>query len=92
MVHSSMSRRRFCFCCAAGSLTATGIALTPHEVFAQARDIVATVTNICAAAPINIYELRHGFHALEGSGGNIAVQSGINGKLMVAGSVYPGGL
>jgi beta-lactamase superfamily II metal-dependent hydrolase len=79
-----MSRRRFCLCCAATStFVATSVSLRPKEAFAEARGIVESIKASAAVAPISTYPLCGGVSVLEGSGGNIAVLSGREGKLLV---------
>jgi glyoxylase-like metal-dependent hydrolase (beta-lactamase superfamily II) len=79
-----MSRRRFCLCCAAATtFAATGARLTPRQAFAEARGIVESIKASAAVAPIITHPLRGGVSVLEGSGGNIAVLAGREGKLLV---------
>ncbi len=80
----TLSRRGFCLCCV-GSATfaATGGWLTPAQVFAEAQGIVEGIRAAAAAAPIKVQTLRGGVSVLEGSGGNIAVLTGPEGKVLV---------
>ena len=75
-----LSRRGFCLCC-------TGVAasgwLTPREAFAEARGIVSLIKDSAATSPIVTHTLRNNISVLEGSGGNIAVLTGPDGKLLV---------
>jgi glyoxylase-like metal-dependent hydrolase (beta-lactamase superfamily II) len=81
---SSLLRRNFCFCCVATTaFAATGGWLTPSEAFAQARAIVFFIQSAAATAEIAVHDLRRNVSVLEGSGGNIAVLSGPDGKLLV---------
>lgn len=66
----------------AGIITA-GLIIKPRELFAQSTSPVTTIKNAAATAPINIEPLRGNIHVLSGSGGNIAVFNGHEGKLMV---------
>jgi glyoxylase-like metal-dependent hydrolase (beta-lactamase superfamily II) len=79
-----LSRRGFCLCCAAGA-AAAGAWLTPAQVFAQARSLalVDEMRASGATAPVTVHALRRGVSALVGSGGNIAVLAGPNGKFLV---------
>lgn len=78
------SRRGFCLCClAAPTLAATGAWLTPRQAFAAAQGIVELIRSEAAKAPITLHPLRGGVTVLEGSGGNVAVLTGPDGKLMV---------
>src|SRR6476660_8603010 len=80
----SVSRRRFCLCCVGGALyTATGGWLTPREAFAEARGIVSLIKDSAAVSPIVTHKLRNDISVLEGSGGNIAVLTGRDGKVLI---------
>jgi glyoxylase-like metal-dependent hydrolase (beta-lactamase superfamily II) len=83
--HQSMlSRRGFCLCCLGSTaFAATGVWLTPRQVFAQARNVVDAMRSDAASATITVHKLRGNVSVLEGSGGNIAVLTGSNGKLLV---------
>ena len=79
-----MTRRRFCLCCAGGAaIAATGGWLTPREAFAEARGIVSLIKDSAAISPIVTHRLRNNISVLEGSGGNIAVLTGQDGKMMI---------
>jgi glyoxylase-like metal-dependent hydrolase (beta-lactamase superfamily II) len=79
-----LSRRGFCLCCL-GSATyaASGRWLTPSEVFAEARGIVSLIKDSAAVSPIVVHKLRNNVSVLEGSGGNIAVLTGPDGKVLI---------
>ena len=80
----SLSRRHFCFCCLAGAaFAATNGWLTPSEAFAEARGLVSLIKDSAAVSPIVTHKLRNGISALEGSGGNIAVLTGPDGKVLI---------
>src|SRR6476661_9889657 len=80
----SVSRRSFCLCCVGGALyTATGGWLTPREAFAEARGLVSLIKDSAAVSPIVTHKLRNNISVLEGSGGNIAVLTGPDGKVLV---------
>ena len=80
----TLSRRGFCLCCASAStMAATGGWLTPRQTYAKALGIVETIKVAAARAPIAVHRLRGGVAVLEGSGGNIAVLTGREGKVMV---------
>jgi hypothetical protein len=51
--------------------------------FAEARGLVSLIKDSAAAAPIVTHRLRNGISVLEGSGGNIAVLAGPDGKVLV---------
>ena len=70
------TRRAFCLCCVAAPFAATGVWLTPSEVFAQARAIVLFINSDAKSADIILHPLRGNVFVLEGSGGNIAVAGG----------------
>ena len=79
-----LSRRGFCACClVAAGLSATGRWLKPAEAYAEARDIVDLIRNAAATAPLQTHKLRGGVAIIEGSGGNIAVLPGPDGKVFV---------
>ena len=78
-----MSRRGFCLCCIAATTLAAGGWLTPRQAFAEARNIVDLIRDDAARAPIKVHELRDNVSILEGSGGNIAVLTGADGKVFI---------
>jgi glyoxylase-like metal-dependent hydrolase (beta-lactamase superfamily II) len=79
-----MSRRGFCLCCIASGGVAAAVGwLTPAQAFAQARSVVDTMRAGAASAPITVHKLRGRVSALVGSGGNIAVLAGPDGKILV---------
>ena len=80
------SRRRFCLCCLAGAgLAGAGLAgsLVSRPASAEVRHIVQTIQAEAARSPIRVHRLRGGVAVLEGSGGNVAVLTGPDGKLLV---------
>lgn len=79
----SLSRRGFCLCCVGGAFAATTGWLTPRQAYAEARGIVSLIKDSAATSPITTYKLRNNISVLEGSGGNIAVLTGPDGKLLV---------
>jgi glyoxylase-like metal-dependent hydrolase (beta-lactamase superfamily II) len=80
----SLSRRHFCLCCLAGATcAATNGWLTPREAFAEARGIVSLIKDSAAVSPIVTHQLRNNISVLEGSGGNIAVLTGPDGKVLI---------
>src|SRR5215831_14654265 len=82
--HRTLSRRGFCLCgAAAASFTATGGWLSPSEAYAEARSIVDLIRDEAAKAPIKVHKLRRDVSILEGSGGNIAVLTGADGKVFI---------
>ena len=84
MQSSSMSRRGFCLCClGSAGLAATGGRLSPREAFAEARGLVSLIKDSAAASPIVIHKLRNNISVLEGSGGNVAVLTGPDGKVLI---------
>jgi glyoxylase-like metal-dependent hydrolase (beta-lactamase superfamily II) len=74
------SRRRFL--ASAGVLTAAAW-LSPRQLFAAEEDIVAAALKHGATATITVQPLRGNVTALIGSGGNIAVLTGPDGKLII---------
>jgi glyoxylase-like metal-dependent hydrolase (beta-lactamase superfamily II) len=79
-----LSRRSFCLCCmSAAALASTSGWLTPSQAYAEARNIVDLIRDDAAKAPIKVHRLRHNVSTLEGSGGNIAVLTGPDGKVFI---------
>jgi len=79
-----LSRRGFCICCAvAAGVTTDGGWLKPAEADVEARDIVDLIRDYAATAPIQLHKLRGNVTIIEGSGGNIAVLTGADGKMFV---------
>jgi glyoxylase-like metal-dependent hydrolase (beta-lactamase superfamily II) len=75
-----ISRRRL-FAMAGLSVGAT--LLARRSLFAKEEGIVPTMVNAAAKAKISTQPLRRNISVLEGSGGNIAVLTGRDGKLLV---------
>ena len=80
MSHENFSRRRF--------LVSTGIltvatCLHPRSLFAESENIVLTARKRAETAAITVQNLRGNVTALLGSGGNIGVLSGQDGKLII---------
>jgi glyoxylase-like metal-dependent hydrolase (beta-lactamase superfamily II) len=78
-----LSRRGFCLCCIGATAAATSGWLTPREAFAEARGLVSLIKDSAATSPITTHKLRNNISVLEGSGGNIAVLTGPDGKVLV---------
>jgi glyoxylase-like metal-dependent hydrolase (beta-lactamase superfamily II) len=66
-----------------GALATTGGWLTPREAFAEARGLVSLIKDSAAVSPIVTHRLRNNISVLEGSGGNVAVLTGPDGKVLV---------
>ena len=80
----AFSRRGFCLCCMSASAAATtGRWLTPRQAYAEALGIVELIKSEAAKTPIAVHRLRGEVAVLEGSGGNVAVLTGRDGKLLV---------
>jgi glyoxylase-like metal-dependent hydrolase (beta-lactamase superfamily II) len=77
---AGVSRRHFL--AAAGFVTG-GTVLGRRPLFAAAEGIVPTMIHAAAKAKITVQPLRRNISVLEGSGGNIAVLTGRDGKLLV---------
>ena len=77
-----ISRRRFLV---SASLAATAAGIAPRSLFAQGSGdgIVGLIRKDAATARITVQPLRRNVSVLMGSGGNIAVFSGRDGKLLV---------
>jgi glyoxylase-like metal-dependent hydrolase (beta-lactamase superfamily II) len=79
-----LSRRHFCLCCLSGATyAATRGWLTPREAYAEARGLVSLIKDSAAISPIVTHRLRNNISVLEGSGGNVAVLTGPDGKVLI---------
>ena len=76
----TISRRRFL---ASAGLTLAALEFTPHSLLAAEQGLVIAARERGAKAEIKVQSLRGGVSALVGSGGNIAVLHGSDGKLIV---------
>jgi glyoxylase-like metal-dependent hydrolase (beta-lactamase superfamily II) len=76
----ALSRRRFLV---TASLSAAAVVFAPRRLLAQETVIVPTMVNAASRATIEIHPLRRNIDVLEGSGGNIAVLTGKDGKLLI---------
>ncbi|WP_429132735.1 MBL fold metallo-hydrolase [Ensifer sp. 4252] len=72
---------------AASTFAATGGWLSPRQVFAKAQGIVDMIRDAAAKTPIKVHKTRSGVSILEGSGGNIAVLTGADGKVLIDGGI-----
>src|SRR5215468_10120781 len=80
----TLSRRGFCLCCLSSATIATcGGWPSSSQVFAKARNIVDLIRDEAARAPIKLHKVRRDVSILEGSGGNIAVLTGADGKVFI---------
>ena len=77
---TNLSRRNFI---AVTGSAAAAVAFAPRFLFADSKGIVPTMIDEAAKAQITTYPLRRNISVLEGSGGNIAVLTGKDGKLLV---------
>ncbi|HXH66046.1 MAG TPA: MBL fold metallo-hydrolase [Candidatus Limnocylindrales bacterium] len=74
-------RRQFL---AAGALTAGAACLAPRALFAQSDDVlVPAAFKVAATTKLKVQTLRRNISVLLGPGGNIAVLTGADGKLLV---------
>src|ERR1700757_3849896 len=80
----SVSRRSFCLCCVGAATVGW---LTPREAFAEARGLVSLFKDSAAISQITTHKLRDKISVLEGSGGNIAVLTGTDGKVLIDGGI-----
>src|SRR5258708_11804503 len=84
----SLSRRSFCLCCVGGAAyMATDGWLTAREAFARARGLVSLFKDSAAVWAIATYKLVKNMSELKGSGGNIAVLTGPDGKVLIDGGI-----
>ena len=80
----ALSRRGFCTCCVvATGFIATGGWLSPSRAYAKAGNLVDLIRDVAAKTPIKVHKLRGGVSILEGSGGNVAVLTGVDGKAFI---------
>lgn len=77
---TEISRRRFL---AAGGLSVAAACINPSVVFAQEDVLVPTAFKIAATTKLKVQTLRRNLSVLLGLGGNIAVLTGPEGKLLV---------
>jgi glyoxylase-like metal-dependent hydrolase (beta-lactamase superfamily II) len=77
---AGVSRRRFV---ASAAILTAGAWLSPQRLLAEVENIVATARKRAETATISVQPLRGNVTALIGSGGNIAVLTGTDGKLIV---------
>jgi glyoxylase-like metal-dependent hydrolase (beta-lactamase superfamily II) len=75
-----ISRRRFI---ASGGLAATAVCVVPHHLFGGEESLVVASRKAGETANITVQALRGNVSALIGSGGNIAVLPGNDGKLII---------
>jgi len=75
-----ISRRRFV---ASAGLAATAVCLVPHRLFGDEQNLVVLARKAGETANITVQALRRNVSALIGSGGNIAVLPGDDGKLII---------
>jgi glyoxylase-like metal-dependent hydrolase (beta-lactamase superfamily II) len=79
-----LSRRGFCLCCVSGAaFGGTAGWLTPRQAYAEARGLVSLIKDSAAVSPIVTHKLRNNITVLEGSGGNVAVLTGPDGKVLI---------
>src|ERR1700742_348571 len=63
---------------------ASSISRPPGKFFTEDLDLVPTMIHAATTTAIRVHPLRRNIAILEGSGGNIAVLTGEDGKLLVA--------
>lgn len=78
--HGEISRREFLV---AGGLTVAAACLVPRGLLAEPDDLVGEALKQSATAKITVQTLRRDISVLLGPGGNIAVLTGPDGKLLV---------
>jgi len=83
---SRTSRRRLL---ALAGISTAATVLTRRALFAEEEGVVPTMINAAAKAKITVHRLRRNISVLEGSGGNIAVLTGKDGKLLVDAGYTP---
>jgi glyoxylase-like metal-dependent hydrolase (beta-lactamase superfamily II) len=86
---AEISRRQFL---AAGGLAAATACLAPTALFAQSDDVlVPTALREAATTKITVQALRRNISVLLGAGGNIAVLTGPDGKLLIDAEIVTAG-
>jgi len=75
-----ISRRRFV---ASAGLAATAVCFVPHRLFGDEESLVVASRKAGETANVTVRALRRNVSALIGSGGNIAVLPGDDGKLII---------
>src|ERR1700693_3140959 len=81
---SAISRRGFCLCCAGSAIfAANGGWRTPRQAFSGALRLGSLIKDSAAVSPIVTHKLRNDISVLEGSGGNVAVLTGPDGKVLI---------
>jgi glyoxylase-like metal-dependent hydrolase (beta-lactamase superfamily II) len=80
----NISRRQFL---AAGGLTVAATCFAPRYLMAQSGGIVVGAFKEAATAKVTVQNLRRNISVLLGAGGNIAVLTGPDGKLLVDGEI-----
>src|SRR5258706_2060593 len=78
---SNLSRRHLI----SAGLGASALILAPRRLFADEKGIVPTMIQAASQAKIKVNRLRRNIAVVEGSGGNIAVLTGEDGKLLIDG-------
>jgi phosphoribosyl 1,2-cyclic phosphodiesterase len=68
---------------ASTGLAMTGVCLVPHRLFGDEENLVVAARKSGEAANVTVQALRRNVSALIGSGGNIAVLPGDDGKLII---------
>ncbi len=77
---TGISRRNFL---ELAELSAGAALVARRQLFASGEGIVPTMVNAAASAKITVQPIRRNLSVIEGSGGNIAVLTGKDGKLLV---------
>ncbi|HEY9126758.1 MAG TPA: MBL fold metallo-hydrolase [Acidobacteriaceae bacterium] len=85
---SRVSRRQFL---TAGGVTVAAAWLAPRRLVAQSDSIVPGAFKEAAAAKITVQSLRRNIGVLYGAGGNIAVLTGPDGKLLIDAEIVTAG-
>jgi glyoxylase-like metal-dependent hydrolase (beta-lactamase superfamily II) len=85
---SNISRRQFL---AAGGFAVAAAGLAPKGLFAQTGGLVESAFKEAAIAKVTVQPLRRDISVLLGAGGNIAVLTGPDGKLLVDAEIITAG-
>ena len=85
---AEVSRRRFL---AAGSLAFASACMAPKELFAEEDHLVNDAFKEAAKVKLTVQTLRRNISVLLGAGGNIAVLTGPDGKLLIDAEIVTAG-
>jgi glyoxylase-like metal-dependent hydrolase (beta-lactamase superfamily II) len=77
------SQRGFFIRCAVAAGLTTSMLLRPAEAYAEPRNIVDTIRDYAATTPLQLHKLRGNVTIIDGSGCNVAIHTGPDGKVFI---------